>query len=70
MNVPLELFVSAKQAAQSRDDYYMLTVRGDSMIEEGIFSGDWVILRKASQAKSGTTVAALLNGEATLKTLP
>ena len=67
MNIPLELFVSAKQAVQAKDDYYMLTVRGDSMIEEGIHSGDWVILRKASQAKSGTTVAALLNGEATLK---
>ena len=45
----------------------MLSVRGDSMIEEGIFSNDWVILRKSKQAKSGDTVAALLNGEATLK---
>ena len=37
------------------------------MIEEGIFSGDWVILKKASQAKAGETIAALINGESTLK---
>ncbi len=67
VSLPLELFVSAKQAALSRKDIYMLTVRGDSMIEEGIFQDDWVILRKNTTAKSGDTVAALLNGEATLK---
>ena len=65
--LPLELFVSPKQAALSRDDVYMLTVRGDSMVDEGIFPDDWVILRKSAQAKSGDTVAALWNGEATLK---
>jgi repressor LexA len=67
VTVPLELFLSPKQALASKNDIYMLTVCGDSMIEEGIFSNDWVILRKSRQAKSGDTVAALLNGEATLK---
>jgi repressor LexA len=67
MSVPLELFMSAKQAEASKNDVYMLSVRGDSMIDEGIFPNDWVILRKTKQPKSGDTVAALLNGEATLK---
>ena len=67
VSLPLELFISPKQAALSRKDIYMLTVRGDSMIEEGIFQDDWVILRKSSAAKAGDTVAALVNGEATLK---
>jgi repressor LexA len=67
VNLPLELFISPKQAALTQKDVYMLTVRGDSMIDEGIFQDDWVILRKTSQAKSGETIAALWNGEATLK---
>ncbi len=68
--IPLELFISPKQAQALQGqsgDIYMLNVRGDSMIEEGIFSGDWVILKKASQAKAGETIAALINGESTLK---
>ena len=67
VTVPLELFLSPKQAALTQKDIYMLTVRGDSMIDEGIFQDDWVILRKSTQAKLGDTVAALWNGEATLK---
>ena len=64
--LPLDLFVSSK-AASSPDQFYVLTVRGDSMIDEGIFPNDWVLLRKTAQAKTGDTVAALINGEATLK---
>lgn len=67
VTLPLELFISPKQASLTQNDVFMLTVRGDSMIDEGIFQDDWVILKKATQAKSGDTVAALLNGEATLK---
>ncbi len=65
--VPLELFVSPKHANIGPKDVYMLSVRGDSMIDDGIFPDDWVILKRTSEAKSGETVAALLNGEATLK---
>jgi len=65
--VPLELFVGERSALNSNGDLYMLSVRGDSMIEDGIFPNDWVILKKASNAHSGETVAALVNGEATLK---
>ena len=48
---------------------FVLQVKGDSMIEEGIFNGDVVILRKSDNPRNGDTVAALINGEATLKTL-
>ncbi len=67
VNVPLELFVSGKQATAEAKDFYVLTVKGESMIDEGIFPNDWVILKKTNTAKPGTTVAALVNGEATLK---
>lgn len=67
IQLPIDLFISPRQAALSKKDIYMLTVRGDSMIDEGIFQDDWVILRKSAAAKSGDTVAALWNGEATLK---
>lgn len=49
-------------------DAYALEVRGDSMIEDGIFDGDFVILKKQSHAENGQTVVGLLNGgEATIK---
>lgn len=48
--------------------HYALKVRGTSMIDEGIFDGDIVIIRKQSDAENGETVAALINdNEVTLK---
>ncbi|MBU6152825.1 MAG: transcriptional repressor LexA [Bdellovibrionales bacterium] len=67
MRIPHSLFSGSKRARPG--ELYMLTVRGDSMIEDGILPEDWVILRKTNQARPGETVAALLNGEATLKRL-
>lgn len=47
---------------------FVLTVKGDSMIDAGIHDGDWVIIEKASQACNGDIVVALIdNTEATLK---
>lgn len=47
---------------------FVLRVRGDSMIEEQIREGDYVIVQKRNTARNGETVVALLdNGEATLK---
>lgn len=48
-------------------EVYALEVSGDSMIEDGIFDGDTVIIRRQSMAFDGQTVVAVLNGEATLK---
>jgi repressor LexA len=47
---------------------YVLKIKGDSMIEEGIFDGDWVIIEQRSYARNGEIVVALINkSEATLK---
>ncbi|MNC96228.1 LexA repressor [compost metagenome] len=47
----------------------MLHVRGDSMIEAGIFDGDYVVVRQQPDADGGDTVVAGLPGEeATIKT--
>ncbi len=52
------------------DDRYVLEVKGDSMIEAGIFNRDLVIVRESSTADNGDIVVALIdNGEATLKKL-
>lgn len=48
---------------------YLLRVSGDSMINEGIHSGDLVILDKKRQAKDGDIVAAFVDGQWTLKFL-
>lgn len=47
---------------------YVLQVKGDSMIEEGILDGDYVVIQHQTDAKNGDIVVALLpNGLATLK---
>ncbi len=49
---------------------FMLTVRGDSMIEAGILDGDFVVVRSQPDAPDGTIVAAMVDGEeATVKRL-
>ena len=49
-------------------DHFVLEVRGESMVDEGIFDGDLVICRHASEAREGDIVVALIdNLEATLK---
>lgn len=50
-------------------ELFMLQVRGDSMIEAGIFEDDWVVVRRQQDADNGDIVAALLEDEATVKTL-
>ena len=47
---------------------FLLTVKGDSMIEAGIFDGDIVIVRESSSAKNGDIVVALIDDGATVKT--
>ncbi len=49
------------------EEVYMLKVRGDSMINAGIFDGDMVIVNKEPIAKNGDIVVALLGDEATVK---
>ncbi len=48
---------------------YVLQVRGDSMIKEGIFDGDYVVIQQQNTAENGEIVVALIdNNFATLKT--
>ena len=49
------------------DEYFALRVRGDSMINAGIFSGDLVVVRRQPVANNGEIVVALLEDEATVK---
>lgn len=48
-------------------EHFVLRVRGESMIGDGILDGDYVVVRKQRSADSGQTVVALINGEATVK---
>lgn len=47
---------------------FALKVRGESMIEAAICDGDWVVVRSQKTAENGDIVAAMLDGEATVKT--
>ena len=49
-------------------DSFMLTVRGESMIEAGILDGDYILLRIQKDAINGEIVVALIEDEATVKT--
>jgi repressor LexA len=49
------------------DQMFMLRVRGDSMINAGIYDGDLVAIRQQPNANNGDIVAALLEDEATVK---
>jgi len=52
----------------ARRSLYLLEVKGDSMIEDGIFDGDLVVVEPRQTATNGETVVALLDdGTATLK---
>jgi repressor LexA len=48
-------------------EVFALRVKGDSMIEDGIFDGDFVFVRKQLQATPGETVVAMIGDEATVK---
>ena len=47
---------------------FMLTVRGESMIEAGILDGDYILVKKQNNASNGEIVVALIGDEATVKT--
>lgn len=49
-------------------ELFMLQVKGDSMVDAAICDGDWVVVRQQPVADNGDIVAALLDGEATVKT--
>ena len=49
------------------DELFMLTVKGDSMINMGIYEGDNIIVRKTNAANNGDVIVALVDDSATVK---
>jgi SOS regulatory protein LexA len=48
--------------------HFLLRVKGDSMVDAAICDGDWVVVRQQPVATNGDIVAAMIEGEATVKT--
>lgn len=63
----IEEYLSFPEEMFSSGEFFALTVKGDSMIEGGIFDGDIAIVKKQNTAINGEIIAALLEDEATLK---
>ncbi len=62
--------LSVPAALLGPGDHYALEVSGDSMIDAGIFDGDYALIRRCDDARDGEIVVALIDGEeATLKYL-
>jgi repressor LexA len=60
--------IDLEQLFRSRHGVYVLRVRGDSMIEDHLCDGDFVVIERRETARNGEQVVALLDtGEATLK---
>jgi len=72
---PLDVEVSrdemsaVPQHLTSRGENYVLKVRGDSMVDDGILDGDLVVISPRERADNGEMVVANVNGEVTLKRL-
>jgi len=60
--------LAVPQALLGPGEHYALQVAGDSMIEAGIFDGDFALIRRCDEARDGEIVVALIdNADATLK---
>lgn len=62
-----EIFPLPRQLV-GKGDLFMLKVSGESMIDAAICDGDWVVVRSQNSAENGEIVAAMLDGDATVKT--
>jgi len=62
-----EGFFAVDESFLPTGDIFMLKVTGESMIEEGICDGDYVLVRKQKTAATGEIVVAVIGGEATVK---
>src|SRR5215475_13775850 len=62
-----EIFPLPKQLV-GNGTLFLLKVVGDSMMNAGIVDGDWVVVRQQPMAENGDIIAAMIEGEATVKT--
>lgn len=70
--LPLEVdqadeMIAVPDTLTSRGRNFVLKVRGDSMIDDGILDGDYVIVEQVDRAANGQVVVAMVAGEVTLK---
>jgi repressor LexA len=63
-NIEDHVLLSADLA---KEGYFLLRVRGDSMVNAGILDGDLALVRPQHEASNGTIVVAMIEGEATVK---
>jgi repressor LexA len=61
-----EIFPLPRQLV-GKGELFILKVVGDSMVDAAICDGDWVVVRAQRTAENGEIVAAMLDGEATVK---
>jgi repressor LexA len=64
---PQEESIEVPASLLGKGEHFVLRVRGESMIDDGILDGDFVVVARREKAESGQTVIALVRGEATLK---
>jgi repressor LexA len=67
LEIPRSLLAGPKGTGASPQQHFVLKVSGNSMIEDGILEGDFVIVRSQKTAQNGQTVVALVANEATIK---
>jgi repressor LexA len=59
--------IEVPESLLRRGEHFALRARGDSMVDDGVFDGDLLIVQSREAAESGETVVALVDGEATVK---
>jgi len=59
--------VEVPEGFLSGEGHFILKVKGDSMVADGINDGDLVVVKKQETAENGQTVVALIDGEVTIK---
>ena len=59
--------IAVPEALVRKESSFVLQVKGDSMVGEGILDGDYVVVEERPSADNGDTVVAMIDGEATVK---
>ena len=67
-NQQVEETLPLPESLVGKGDLFMLKVKGESMINAAICDGDYVVIRQQKDANNGDIVAAMIDGEATVKT--
>jgi repressor LexA len=63
-----EGYIGYMDSRRSSDEVFALKVKGESMIEAGIYDGDIIIAERTCYAENGDIVVAMIENEATVKT--